>query len=186
MAAVTGSGAASLVLLVLGLAKGRKANTEHRDEIKQAIHSVEEARQRFNAAADADAQALVELLGIQAELRSMEDRGRYHQALLNAAAAPLQTAEECLNLLRIIDSQMRRASRFTVVDLGAAGALTFGALQAATMMADINLALLIKEPDVNQSNVQVQSDKSTNLVQQGRQVAESINNYTRSKIRGKE
>ena len=186
VAAVTAAGAASLVLLVLGLAEKRKANTKHKSDIRSAIQKTEAARARFHELADGDATALDALLRAQAELRGADDRSSYQSALLSAALAPMETAEECLNLLRIIDEQMRRATRFTVSDLGAAGTLAFGALQAATMMADINLALLKKEPDTTLGEIESQLNRSTELVEHGRQHASAIDSYTRTAIRGKE
>lgn len=183
VAAITAAGAASLVQLVLDLAARRKSNAQRRPHIEEALDRATALSRSFANAADTDALALDRLLAAQKGLKVANDRGQYQFALVEAARAPLQIAEDCNELLQIIEENMRHATTFTVSDLGAAAALAFGALQAATMMCDVNLSLLYKEEGTDIQALQAMDDRSTSLVREGEIIASDIDQYCRSMIR---
>lgn len=183
VAAVTAAGAAALVDLVIGLAGRKKANREHADQLGRAQARIGELQAQFELAADADAAALVTLMAAQHELKHSDGREFYAAALKEAAEAPLETAGECLELLRIIEENMRLATTFTVSDLGAAAWLTLGSLQAATMMCEVNLALLADEGDEFQQAVLNMELQSRTLISEATEIAQRVDQYTRSAIR---
>jgi methenyltetrahydrofolate cyclohydrolase len=186
VAAITAAGSAALVDLVIGLSQRRKSNKEHAERLGAAQAHVRELQARFQLAADADAAALNELMAAQQNLKRSEERGSYAAALESAAKAPLETAGECLDLLQVIEENMRLATTFTVSDLGAASSLALGSLQAATMMCEVNLALLAAEGDEFEEAVLHMEQTSRQLISDATEIAQRVDRYTRSTIRRNE
>lgn len=145
VAALTGSGAASLIELVLRLSSKRRANREFRESIENDLQRSHEIQDTLYQLADQDIEVLDALLIAQRAAKESEDRAGYVAALLGAANSPLAIGRECIALLEIIDAQLARATRFTVSDLGAAAALAQSAVQAVVFTAEVNLALLREE-----------------------------------------
>ena len=143
IAAVTLAGASGAAELVLTLAARRKANAARRDEIEQTIAGVRELRGRFLDAADRDIEAFQRLMDLQRQQKEsgQRDQERLNQAYLDAAASPLDLAEDGLELMRIARRYLELGTRFTVSDMGAAAALAHGAIDASLMTSETNLAL---------------------------------------------
>jgi formiminotetrahydrofolate cyclodeaminase len=154
MSGVTLAGASAAAELVIGLAARRKANVPHRAEIEDILSRLRTLRPRFLEGTDRDLVALNELLAAQHALKrasssaEQEDlRAHLRDATLQAARVPIELCLDALSLLRLADQALPFASRFTVSDLGVASALASGAITAAVLTSEINLALLGDAPE---------------------------------------
>jgi formiminotetrahydrofolate cyclodeaminase len=74
--------------------------------------------------------------------RSVGDRAELQAALQAAAESSIEIARLAGEVCSIADGQIPHASRFTVSDLGASAALARGAVTAALLTAEVNVALL--------------------------------------------
>lgn len=183
VAALTGSNAAALTLLVMQLNARRKRNRDHAREIAGQIRIVESIRDQLYAAADHDLVILDALLHAQREMKQAGNRCEYQTALLSAARSPYQICELCLALLRIIETQLPIASRFTVSDLGAAAALLVGAIEGAILTTDVNVALLRDEPDVDHYQLGRLETDAITLVEATNAAGDRIRSRTLAAIR---
>lgn len=182
VAALTGSSAAALTLLVLHLNLRRKANRDRKDEMLGFISETEAIQFELYAFADRDIAVLDNLLRAQREMKENRDRAKYQAALIAAARTPYEICRRCARLLEIIQRQLEVASRFTVSDLGAAAALANGAIRGAILTTEVNLALLRDESDVNQLPIEQLSNDSNSLTQNAARLAQQIEDETRMAI----
>jgi formiminotetrahydrofolate cyclodeaminase len=88
-----------------------------------------------------DERALSQLMKLYSA-RSVGDRAELQAALQAAAESSIEIARLAGEVCSIADSQIPHASRFTVSDLGASSALARGAVTAALLTAEVNVALL--------------------------------------------
>ncbi len=153
MAGITLAGAAASAELVIRLAIRRKANVAHRAEIEEILQGIVDLRPRFLAGADEDLDALTRLLAAQRAVKQAatpeeRDQARDHlqQVTVQAAEIPIALASSALTLLRLVERALPFATRFTISDLGVAAALANGAISAALLTSDINIALLDESP----------------------------------------
>lgn len=148
MAGVTLAGAAASAELVVRLAARRKANTAHRAEIAEILDGIRALRPRFLEGADDDLDALTRLLSAQRAVKQAgpaeqeQAQEHLHQATVHAAEVPIELASGGVTLLRLVERALPFATRFTISDLGVAAGLANGAIAAALLTSDINIALL--------------------------------------------
>jgi formiminotetrahydrofolate cyclodeaminase len=143
---MTLAGAAASAELVLRLAMKRKSLAPRRDEIAALLDRVTDARRTFEGSADEDRTAFEELVAVQRSVKQLPDptsaeaKQRLNDAYVRAASVPLSLARQALDLMRNAEAGLQFASRFTVSDIGAAAALAHGALEAALLTVQANLA----------------------------------------------
>lgn len=144
--------AAATAELVATLSLRRRSVAPRRAELERIRDGLRDLQRRFLAAADRDVAVLAELLAAQRAARPDSAGGAdgataRRRALIAATETPLALARDGLELLRLVRAALPFAARFTVSDLGAAAALAQGAIEAALLMSEVNLALLAAEPE---------------------------------------
>lgn len=151
VAAMTLAASAATVELVVGLAHRRRALAAKRPEIERILATVRGLRPDLLGAADRDIALLQTLLKAQRAAREASDASpdeqqratsAVNEALWQAATAPVELAARALDMLYLILQALEFATRFTISDLGAAAALSNGAIEASLLMSEVNLALL--------------------------------------------
>lgn len=154
---MTLAAAAATAEFVVSLAMRRKSLAKRQPELSEIRDRLGALRASFLGAADRDIEVLSRLLTAQREARDTEasdDRqaaaDRFHEALVTAAATPIDLARDAVELLDLILTAIPFATRFTVSDLGAAAALARGAFDAAILMSEVNLQLLGDDPVARQ------------------------------------
>jgi formiminotetrahydrofolate cyclodeaminase len=146
VAAVTLAGAAASAELVLRLASRRKSLADRREEVVALLSAVEDHRSFFDGAADRDIAAFTALVDAQRDAKRMRETDPMHSEILlqnayvRAAEVPLQLSREALAFIMVVEQGLQFASRFTISDLGAAAVLARGAIDAAILTVDANLA----------------------------------------------
>ncbi len=146
VAAVTLAGAAASAELVLRLAARRKTLAPRREEIEGLLGAVVAHRVSFERAPDRDIAAFTQLVETQRLAKQVREHDpaaadrSLQTAYVQAAQVPLDLSSEALDFLRIVERALEVASRFTISDLGAAAALARGAIDAALLTVDANLA----------------------------------------------
>lgn len=186
MTGVTLAGAAASAELVVRFAVRRKANAAHRSEIEEILRGIVELRPRFLAGADEDLDALTHLLAAQQGVKQATNpverdqaTERLHQATVQAAAIPIELASQALTLLRLVERALPFATRFTISDLGVAAALANGAISAALLTSDINIALLGESSTAQEFRAAANAIRAEAPI-----LAESIAEQTRARISG--
>lgn len=145
-AGLTLAGAAASAELVLKLAARRKSLAASREQIEALLAKVQAHRASFEEAADRDIAAFTELVNAQREAKRLKEsdpervHARLQHAYVHAAGVPLALAQEALTFMKEVELGFQFASRFTISDLGAAAALARGAIAAALLTVDANLA----------------------------------------------
>ncbi len=139
MAALCAATAAGLALMVctIGLSREKDAPLE---ELAEQFAPLKETFLDF-ISYDAQAYAAV----IEAYRLPKEDKtkaGAIEAALRRAAEVPLQVAEHCLRLLRMLVQLAPLGVRQCISDVGVATILGKGALEAALLNVEINLAAM--------------------------------------------
>lgn len=143
---LTLAGAAASAELVLRLAARRKSLASRRDEVETLLDAVESHRASFEGAAERDIAAFTRLVDTQREAKRKREQHpeaakmELQRAYVHAAQAPLSLAREALDFIKEVEQAVELASRFTISDLGAAAALARGAIDAAVLTIDANLA----------------------------------------------
>ena len=143
---ITLAGAAASAELVLRLAVKRKSLVSRRDEIATLLERVTVARRSFESAADQDIAAFEHLVATQRALKLLPEteqstsRERLVTAYVQAADVPLGLARQALEFMRDAERGLEFATRFIASDIGAAAALARGAIEAALLTVDANLA----------------------------------------------
>ncbi|MBA2453740.1 MAG: cyclodeaminase/cyclohydrolase family protein [Chloroflexia bacterium] len=183
VAAISTSSSAALTLLVMRLSARRKANRECKANIERQIAELEVLQQRLYSAADSDLDVLDVLLNAQRHMKETGDRQAYQSALIAAARSPYEICRDSLQLLQMIEAQLPLASRFTVSDLGAAGALAMGAIQGAILTTDVNVALLRDEEGIDVTEIDRIEGDSIEVVRAAAEIAGRIASGTLAAIR---
>lgn len=148
VAGVTLAGAAASAELVLRLAARRKSLAGRADEITGLLNQIVAYRSSFEGSADRDIAAFSELVETQRAVKPLRDqdpdevRRRLQVAYVHAANVPLGLAREATEFMSHVEKGLEFASRFTISDLGAAAALARGAIDAALLTVDANLAYI--------------------------------------------
>lgn len=143
---LTLAGAAASAELVLRLAAKRKSLAARRGEIAALLGEVEAARRSFEDAADQDVAAFNQLVEVQREVKQLPEidrdgaRDRLTTAYVRASDVPMNLARQALEFMRDAERGLEFASRFTISDIGAAAALARGAIEAALLTVEANLA----------------------------------------------
>ncbi len=147
MAAICAATAAGLALMVctIGLSKEKNAPLE---ELAEQFAPLKETFLDFISY---DAQAYTAV--IEAYRLPRQDKtkaGAIEAALRRAAEVPLQVAEHCLRLLRMLVQLAPLGARQCISDVGVAAILGKGALEAALLNVEINLAAMKDHKTIDQ------------------------------------
>jgi methenyltetrahydrofolate cyclohydrolase len=185
VAALSGAGAGATALLVMRLNARRKANAQHLERIYSAIQVTEDLIEACYRAADDDIRVLDELLAAQRALKASGNRDSFRQTLARAAESPMTVADRIAALLPLISDQLDLTPRFTVSDLGAAAVLAAGASRAALLTAEVNIALLSDDPEVDAGVVARLSSRCVELRQRVTASADEIERQTRERLDGR-
>jgi formiminotetrahydrofolate cyclodeaminase len=140
-AAAAASLAAATAALVTSLSGRRRRNAEHWQAIQNDARRLQTLQHQLLDAGGEDERALAQLMKLYSA-RSVGDRAELQAALQAAAESSIEIARLAGEVCSIADGQIPHASRFTVSDLGASAALARGAVTAALLTAEVNVALL--------------------------------------------
>jgi formiminotetrahydrofolate cyclodeaminase len=182
VAAMAAAGAASVALLVMRLNARRRSNATQASVVEAGIAEVSSLTERFYRAADEDLWVLDRLLIAQRAAKRTGERDAYRAALTAAAESPIALARDVGALLARIDEHVPLSTRFTVSDLAAAAAIAEAAGRAALVTAEVNLALLKDDPDVNIERVRQLVDETVSLRQSLGDSATRIEREARSRL----
>ncbi len=153
---VPGGGGASALAGAVGMALGsmvgeltvgKEKYAEYDTEISELLFRSQELMRRFEELVDEDAKAFLPLseayrLPKSTPQEAEEREAAIQKALVAAAEAPLQIAENCLKALRVLDSFSLIGSRMAVSDAGTGAAICLAALKGARLNVLVNLRLM--------------------------------------------
>jgi glutamate formiminotransferase/formiminotetrahydrofolate cyclodeaminase len=154
VAAFSGALAACLAVMVAHLTIGKKKYAGSEPAMRSVRTRAEEARQRLMGLARSDGEAFDAVLRAGRMPQSTEAEGAARanamsQANLEATRVPLQTAEACLEVVRMATEAARLGNVQAVTDAGVAGVLAGAAAEGALLNVQINLKSLAEGADKN-------------------------------------
>jgi glutamate formiminotransferase/formiminotetrahydrofolate cyclodeaminase len=154
VAAVAGALASCLAVMVANLTIGKKKYAGSEVALREAKRQSEAARRELLALARADSEAFDAVLragrlpqGTAAE-QSIREKA-LGEAVLAAARVPLETAECCLNVVRLASQAAQLGNVQAVTDAGVAGLLAKAAGEGALLNVEINLKSMAAGADKN-------------------------------------
>lgn len=142
-ACVAGALAAAQARMVVAYSLGKKTSDADRAELQPAADALAQHQTALLASADEDAAAYSALSALMK--RPEDDPARQEQwgaAVEAAVSIPLEVAERCHDLLRIIKAQQARTNPRLASDLAIAALLAETAVASAVWNVRINLPLL--------------------------------------------
>ncbi|HIC95710.1 TPA: methenyltetrahydrofolate cyclohydrolase [Candidatus Bipolaricaulota bacterium] len=139
-AALSGAVAAALVEMVAVLTLGKEGYEAVRGEMEQIQTEAEGLLSRLAELIEADATAFE---GVMAAYRLPKGdparRREIEEALKRACAVPLETAEQCLQVLELAEVVASRGNKSAASDAGSAGILAAAGLESALLNVRTNL-----------------------------------------------
>ncbi len=149
-AALVGSIAASLVVMVAGVTIGKRAYQPVEQEMRQVLAEATTLRDELVELADRDSasfNAVIAAYRLPQETESARaERARAIQsALKGATEAPYQTALRCYRVLELAEIVVTKGNKSALSDGGAAAVLAESAVQAAVLNIAINLPAISDE-----------------------------------------
>lgn len=145
--ALAAASGAALVAMVCHFSLGRPELAEAQEQIAASLAEADQQRAALLSAMDADAAAFAAVTAAYALPRASKEeraarRRAIDQALVNAAAPPLQVAHASAALAARAQALVGRTNPHLVSDLGSAGALLQAALRIAAFNVEANARLL--------------------------------------------
>lgn len=165
LASLTASLAGALMVMVNGLSKGQCL-----EDLKSLEDLIEAAKENI----EADAHAFSGVLEAGKLPRETEAQERaYQEALrkgyIRAIEVPLKTCQVALDLLKVQETMVKKASTYGLPDLYVAASLALASLEGASFMVDCNLPFL---KDLEKRRAYEEEKKA--LLDQGRSLKEKI------------
>ncbi len=160
---VPGGGSASALVGALGtalgtmvgeLTTGKKTYAMHEEELSRIIPASRSLTEKMKAAVNKDVTAFEPLAAAYRMPNVTDEDKKLRQAaiaagVIDAAAAPLELAELCVEALQILDRFSRIGSRLAISDAGTGAAFCEAALKGARLNVLINLKS-IKDENIKQ------------------------------------
>lgn len=152
-AAFTAAMAAGLVSMVCRLTVGKKKYASIEASIWEILEQSEVLRSDFIKAVDEDSAAFQTVLNAMRLPKDTPDQqaernSKIQAATLQAARLPFTVAEKCLKILELASQVASMGNINAISDAGAAGALAYAALQAASHNVKINTLQLTDSLEV--------------------------------------
>lgn len=147
-AALTGSLAAALVTMVASLTVGKKAYQSVEAEMHAVLKEAAELRDRLMELVDRDTETfnrVMEAYKMPGETDAEKRIEKLQPALKQATEIPYQVAQGCYRTLELAEIVAIKGNKNAISDGGAAACLAEGALHAALLSVDINLAVITDE-----------------------------------------
>jgi formiminotetrahydrofolate cyclodeaminase len=156
VAALSGALAAALLSMVCRLTIGKKGYENVQEDMKRLLKEAEEARVRMQQLAAEDAEAydrVAEAFRMDRSTPEAKERRRQaiQEALKGAAEVPLETAEKCVDVLRIAAEVAAKGNVNALSDAGTAAHLATAGFHGAAMNVEINLASIKGEDFVSRA-----------------------------------
>jgi formiminotetrahydrofolate cyclodeaminase len=147
VAAAAGGMAAGLVAMVCRLSLGRAGLEDRQAGLEEALARVEELRARLMTAVDRDTDAYLDVVAAYRLPKQTDDEkaarsAQIQVAVRNAADVPLATAEECLEVLRIIETVCGGFNSAAASDLGVAAQMAATGVAGGVLNVEINVPSL--------------------------------------------
>ena len=186
VAALVGSLGSALTAMVGNLTKGKKAYNELDNKLKEELdNNFNEAIklvQRLNELVDEDTKSFNGVMAAFKMPKNTEEeksvRGRAIQdATKEALEVPLETAEKCLEVLKLQKSFANYGNQNAITDIGVGALLGYAGIEGAIFNVKINLSG-IKDKDY----VDTIDKKCESIVEEGNSLKEEVLKIVYSKL----
>ncbi len=147
VAALSGAMAASLVLMVGNLTRGKRKFASHQAKIESIMDSAKRSREQLMMLIERDAeayQAVISCYRLSKDTteEKQERRERIQTALQNASEVPYRTAETCYEVLKLNEALVEIGNPNAISDVAVSAHLAEAALHSALCNVDINCNLI--------------------------------------------
>ncbi|HEY6253168.1 MAG TPA: glutamate formimidoyltransferase [Candidatus Angelobacter sp.] len=141
--AAAGAMAAALGSMVAGLSRGKKAYVQYEQELSQIIAQLSQLREELKSRIDADAESYNQVIAAHKQAKAMSDgEGLIDSAMKTATRVPLETAQRCREVAKLVESLRPITNPNMASDLTVAAALAEGGTKGALSNVEINLSSL--------------------------------------------
>ncbi len=153
VAALSGAMGAAMAAMAANFTAGRKGYEHAAEEIDSLLKILEPAVKKLAFLAEEDISAY-EKVSAAYKLPSAGGKpkktreGLIRTALLRAVQIPLETSQQCLDLMKKLPRLAEIANKNLISDVGVAAYLLDGALRSAVLNVEVNLKA-IKDEDLN-------------------------------------
>lgn len=142
-AAVAGAMAAALGSMVAGLSRGKKAYLQYEQQLSQIIAQLSQLREELKVAIDADAESYNQVLAAYKQAKASSDGDVLIDAAMKTATrVPLETAQKCREVAKLIESLRPITNPNMASDLTVGAALAEAGIKGALSNVEINLGSL--------------------------------------------
>jgi len=179
-AAIAAALAAATAALVAHLSIGRKTNRDRAADIRADLDRLSALQEELLLAAHDDEAALDTLLNLYRDRQTPE--AAMIAALEKAGQTSITIARAATEVCEIAAQQAPIASRFTISDLGAAAGIARGAVTAALLTAETNVALLRGHGPAGQRTAEPLQDAIAKLQARAEHAAQAALEITRERI----
>ncbi|MCZ6689843.1 MAG: glutamate formimidoyltransferase [Planctomycetota bacterium] len=146
VSALSGALAASLVEMVCNLTTGSKKYAEVKEEFAALAGSMAGTRARLVGLMDEDAEAFDKVMAsFKIPKDAPERKAKIQEAMIGAAETPLETARQCLEVLRQSLVAAGKGNKNALSDAGTAAALARAGIRGAAYNVRINVASIKDE-----------------------------------------
>ncbi|HEY6351832.1 MAG TPA: glutamate formimidoyltransferase [Candidatus Angelobacter sp.] len=141
--AAAGAMAAALGSMVAGLSRGKKAYLQYEQRLSEVIAQLAQLREELKSAIDADAESYNQVMAAYKQAKAMSDgEGLVDSAMKTATLVPLETAQRCREVAKLIESLGPITNPNMASDLTVASALAEAGVKGALSNVEINLSSL--------------------------------------------
>jgi len=181
VAAFAGALSAALVSMVANLTIGKEKFKEQEPEFNEILNKATDFKCKLKECIDKDTEAFNQVMEAYKLPKTTEKEKAIRtqciqKELQNAASLPMQVAEMCLEVLKLVKICALRGNSNAISDTGVAALMGLSGLQGALFNVDINLNSIKDEYFVEQINLkkgeifveaQVLKDEIMQIVQAG-------------------
>jgi formiminotetrahydrofolate cyclodeaminase len=150
-AALAGALAAGLVSMVCNLTIGRRRFREAEPVLRRTLDQAEQHRSRLTALVQEDTEVYARVMAAYrlpagTDMERQQRDLAWQAALADAAAGPMEIAEQCLEVLRLALMAGQLGNPWAISDAGAAALLAEAAGRAAGLSVEVNLRSMTDMP----------------------------------------
>ena len=164
VAATSGALGAALVSMVCNLTIGKKKYRDVKEEMKKTLRESEKLRRRLEKLVDEDTIVFNEVMKAYSLPKETEEEKEerlraIEESLKKAAATPLETAETCLEVLKLAGIVAEKGNKNSITDAGVAALLAYTGLKAAILNVEINLGSIKDKEFIRETSEEIEKLK---------------------------
>lgn len=179
VAAISGALAAGLLAMVCRLTFGKKGMEEHQEKVKTVMARADEIRANLEKLVDLDTVAFNDVMAAFKMPKGSDEENAARSKAIQAAFrqavdVPLQTTQDCREVLSLSMEIVEIANPNCISDLGVAAQSAYAGAQGALMNVNINLPS-IKDKEYVETTVNITDKLSESMNSVHKELIQIVN-----------